>query len=531
MNTINIAVINTGGTISCTGRPLKPMTASAFAAAGQSILGPIIQQKYPNLKISYITDLPFPESFSQTLDSADLQPTDWCLIAGYILKHYSQYDGWVVLHGTDSMDFTGTALPFLLSSFTENGIPTAALSKPVVITGSQTPMYYQSPDTTNLNLNCNTDAFQNFCGAIAAAQTGIPEVCVYFHNTLFRGTRVLKINAREFKAFSSPNYPHLAEYGIDFSVAQSNVLPAPVSYAVSLDNPRVCADAMAQLNYIHENINNFPVMQLNAFPAWYKFDNEARACSGIIAQLIDACINTGIKGLILESYGEGNFPSGNPDTHHQGAAYQALANANRNGVIIVDCTKVIIGTVNANAYAAGSWLPSVGALSPCDMTPMAAFAKVMILLTMAGFQNWSLDTVKYLTQINLLGEMMPVNRLDSRVNSELLPGQSLSSVDGSAQLTNDLELGPCLNITATGANLWAALESPNPAEMPGRLTIQNDGNLVFYNRFNEPLWSTNTAVSNGAPSMLILKGSTSCNPVTLTVYDYSRGKTTCTLYS
>lgn len=521
MTTMNIGVINTGGTISCIGNPLGPMTASAFAAASKAILNPIIAQQYPALTVNYITDLPFPESASQTLDSTNLQPTDWCLIAGYILRHYALYDGWVVLHGTDSMDFTGTALPFLLSSFSADGIATAALTKPIVITGSQVPMFHQDQDSMALSLNYNTDAFQNFCGAIAAAQTGIPEVCVYFHNYLFRGNRVIKTNANQFDAFSSPNYPALGEYGINLAIAVDNTLPPPVSDAVSLDNPDVCAAAIAQLDYIQNNINNFPVMQFNAFPAWYKSDPGTAACSGIIARLIDACVAAGIKGLILKSYGEGNFPSGNPDTPSMGATYQALNKANQDGVIIVDCTQVLSGVVNNSAYAAGAWLPAAGALSPADMTPMAALAKVMVLLASAGYNHWTPAVVKNLTQLNLLGEMLSISRLDSRVNGELQAGQSLATLDGSAQLVNDPERGPVLKAAPTGSGLWAALEDPNAADMPGRLIMQNDGNLVFYSRNNQALWATDTGVPNGAASLLELSGSTSDNSVSLRVYDYS----------
>lgn len=526
---MNIYVINTGGTISCTGDPLAPMSAQQFAQACQEILNPIIAQQFPGLQITYVTDLTFPESTTGTLDSTNLQPTDWCLMAGYILNHYSECDGWIVLHGTDSMDFTGTALPFLLSSFSSLGVPTAALSKPVIITGSQVPMFYETPGTTNLSLNYNTDAFQNFCGAVAAALSGVPEVCIYFDSHLYRGNRSVKTNASEFKAFSSPNYPALGQYGITFEVDFEEVLPPPVSYDVSLDNPTVLSGAIAQLNYISSNINNYPVMQFNAFPAWYQF--TVAPCSGLIASLINACAAQGIKGLILESYGEGNFPSGNPDTPSQGATYQALDQANAQGIVIVDCTQVIEGVVNDSAYAAGAWLPQVGALSPADMTPMAALAKLMILMTSAGYatNNWSLPVVKTLFQLNLLGEMMDVSRLDSRTNSILLAGQTLSTLDGSATLTNDPVNGPVLK-NSSGATLWSAIGSPPADEMPGQLIMQNDGNLVFYSRYNSAMWATNTGTPNGASSMLILGGSTSDNSLSLTVYDYSGGTTTSTLY-
>lgn len=528
---MNVYVINTGGTISCTGDPLAPMSAAQFAAACEQILNPIIKQQFPDLQLTYVTDLTFPESSTGTLDSTNLQPTDWCLMASYILDHYAQCDGWIVLHGTDSMDFTGTALPFLLSSFSAQGYPTATLSKPVIITGSQVPMFYEDPQTSQLSLNFNTDAFQNFCGAVASAQSGVPEVCIYFENHLYRGNRSLKTNASEFNAFSSPNYPALGEYGITFRLNFENVLPPPVSYNVSLDNPSALAAAVAQLAYVQANINNYPVMQFNAFPAWYQFNDSKGTSSGLLASLINACAGQGIRGLILESYGEGNFPSGNPDTPSQGATYQALYNANAKGIVIVDCTQVIEGVVNDNAYAAGAWLPAVGALNPADMTPMAAFAKLMILLTAAAYpgNNWSAAAVKRLFQLNLLGEMMEVSRLDSRTNSVLMAGQSLTALDGSATLTNDPAAGPVLK-KSDGTLLWSAVANPPAAQMPGRLVMQNDGNLVFYGRYNSPVWATNTGVPNGASSMLVLGGAASDGSLTLTVYDYSGGAITSTLY-
>jgi L-asparaginase len=529
---VHIYVINTGGTISCTGDPLTPMSAAQFAQACETILNPIIAQQFPNTELTYVTNLTFPESSTGTLDSTNLQPTDWCLMAQYILNNYANADGWVVLHGTDSMDFTGTALPFLLSSFSAAGYVTGALSKPVILTGSQVPMFYQEPGTQNLSLNFNTDAFQNFCGAVAAAQSGIPEVCIYFDSQLLRGNRSLKTNASEFNAFSSPNYPPLGQYGIEFEVYRDQVLPPPVGYNVSLDNPSVLSAVTAQLSYIAGKINAYPVMQFNAFPAWYQFNNTTGACSGLLASLINACVAQGIKGLILESYGEGNFPSGNPDKPSAGATYQALNAANAQaGVVIVDCTQVIQGVVNDNAYAAGAWLPAVGALNPADMTPMAAVAKLMILLTSAGYSgnNWSPAVVKRLLQLNLLGEMIDVSRLDGRVNRSLLPSQTLVALDGSATLTNDPARGPILT-DSTGKLLWSPLSSPSASQMPGQLIMQNDGNLVFYSRYNSPMWATNTGVSDGASSMLVLGGSASNGTLTLTVYDYSRNNTTSTLY-
>lgn len=535
---MKIAVINTGGTISCAGTPLSPMSAQDFATACSDLINPILLQNYPNLSMHYVTDLPFPESSSGTLDSTNLQPTDWCLVAAYILNHYAEADGWIVLHGTDSMDFTGTALPFLLSWFDAAGNQTAVLSKPIVITGSQMPMFYRpSPSQPPNSLIYNTDAFQNFCGAVATAQSGIPEVCVYFQNHLYRGNRVVKSNASEFDAFSSPNYPALAEYGIELLVKNNNILPPPVHYSVSLDNPTVRQNAIAQLAYVAANINRFPVMQFNAFPAWYCFPDYPSAgspCAGLIANLLNASVGQGIKGLILESYGEGNFPSGNPDNPSKGATYNALKQANDSAVVIVDCTQVISGVVNNNAYAAGAWLPSVGALSPADMTPMAALAKLMVLLTSADYNSWTGADVKRLMQLNLLGEMIDVSRLDSRAGSVLLPGQSLTTLDGSATLVNDPQLGPMLIDSANNA-LWTPLQSPSTTDMPGRLIMQSDGNLVYYSRNNAAIWASNTGVSSGASSMLVLNGSTNPQSIygalSLSVYSYSANQTTARLYA
>ncbi|MFN7933065.1 MAG: asparaginase domain-containing protein [Bryobacteraceae bacterium] len=523
---MNIAVLNTGGTISCIGNPLHPMTAGHFAQACQSIIDPIVRQTYPTINLTYITDLSFPESQSGTLDSTNLQPTDWCLIAAYILRHYAAYDGWVVLHGTDTMDFTGAALPFLLSCFDENGIPTAALSKPVVITGSQVPMFYQDPASQSLTLNFDTDAFQNFCGAITAAQTGIPEVCVYFHGKLYRGNRILKTNATEFDAFSSPNYPALGESGIEFALSPRNLLPPPISFDVSLDNSAALTAVTLQLSSIQAAINQFPVIKFAAFPAAY----NAAASTAVLAGLIRASLSTGARGIILESYGEGNFPSGNPDNPSQGAIFQALNEANQAGIIIVACTQVIRGIVNDGAYAAGAWLQHIGALNPADMTPMAAFAKLMILLAAQSHHSWSADTVRHLLQLNLLGERISTCRMDSRTNSVLLAGQSLSTHDGSATLLNHPTAGPILT-TSTGVNLWRALANPPQSALPGRLIMQHDGNLVFYGRDNVPLWSTQTAAPQGAPSILQLKGSATNQSLTLELYNYRTRRITTRLFS
>lgn len=527
---MNIAVINTGGTISCVGSPLSPMSATSFATACEQLLTAVLVQQYFDLTVTYVRDITFPGSSTGTLDSANLQPTDWCLIASYILNHYANFDGWVVLHGTDSMDFTGAALPFLLNAYDHIGVATAVLSKPVIITGAQVPLFHQISASGALVLNFNTDAYRNLCGAIASAQSGVPEVGVYFDGSLFRGSRVVKVNASEFKAFASPNYPALAEYGSSFHLRQERLLPPPVNSIVSLDNPATLAAMMTQINYVATTINLSAVMQLNAFPAPYNFQSSPN--TALLADIVKACTAAGIGGLVLESYGDGNFPSGNPDRPSSGAIYQALAAASASGVVLVNCTQVMSGAVESESYATGAWLAEAGALCAFDLTPMATFCKLTVLLALAGRNSWSTSTVATLMQLNLLGEMVSVSRLDSRGQAKLLPRQSLTALDGSARLMNDPTLGPVLT-EASGTVLWRAFPSaPAASDMPGSLVMQDDGNLVYYSRNHGAMWATNTGSNMGASSMLIVAGSdkSSVRTLKLEVYDYSRRRTTAVLY-
>ena len=395
---MNICIINSGGTIGCVGDPLAPMSAQAFANNSRRLIEPVLTAMYPELTLHWETGLTFPESRTGTLDSTNLQPRDWCLIARFILDHYDRFDGFVLLHGTDSMDYTGSALPFLLNAFDADGAPTAVLSKPVIVTGSQVPMFQRGdPDT----LRFNTDAFQNLCGAIACARQKVPEVCVYFDARLFRGNRVLKVNASDFCAFDSPNFEPLGQYGIALELERHRMLPGPAGAAVSLEDAAVRGALIDRLEAITACIDDWPVMPFSAFPAAY----DAGGGAARIAALLAACVDTGIKGLVLQSYGEGNFPSGNPDDPASGAIYRALASANAGGVTIVDSTQVIAGRVASSAYAAGAWLPHVGAISAADMTPVAALAKLMVLLAAAAHEGWSRTDVERLFQRDLCGEM------------------------------------------------------------------------------------------------------------------------------
>ncbi len=494
---MKLAIINTGGTISCVGDPLSPMPAAPFAQACREIVEPALAQAFPDLKIDYVTDLRFPESASGTLDSTNLQPADWCLLSQRILADYDLYDGWVILHGTDSMAYTGGALPFLLSAFDKYGNATIALDKPVIITGSQVPLFDQDTPSAPLALRYNTDAFQNVCAAVAAAHTETPEVGVAFRGSIFRGPRVVKSNASEDHAFSSPNFPPLARVGINFELNTPVVLPGPASDNAALSNPTVRRQAQKRLSYIAEHIDANPVVLLPSFPAPFA------GATAFLAGIIDAVVSAGAKGLVLESYGEGNFPSGNPDAPQDGAVAKSLRAASQAGVVVVDATQVGAGTVNASAYASGAWLPWAGAIGIGDMTAIAALTKTMVLLAEQGWEgnDWDAGTVRGLVGQSLVGECAVTDRIGGLGRDRLLPGESLKALDGSAMLTNHPARGPVLS-DSDGKTLWEAPTQVS-ASLPGNL-VTDGGSVRFVGRDGATLWDA----AHGTPvAGLALRGS------------------------
>ena len=399
---MRIAIINTGGTISCVGTPLAPMTATEFADAAHRLIGPSIRAAFPAIEVGFITDLRFDASAQGTLDSTNLQPRDWCVLAERILADYDEYDAWVILHGTDSMAYTASALPFLLTSFAADGSPTAALDKPVILTGSQVPLFAQDAPDAALSLRFNTDAFQNLCAAIAAAATRIPEVAVAFRGRLFRGARVLKTDASHDDAFDSPNFPPLATFGIETRVDSDLVLPAPDA-SIGLGDPSVRALVQERLAHITARINGAAVVPLSAFPASVSPDGTA-----FLAQIVDAVVTAGARALVLSSYGAGNFPSGNADDPRGGAIARAITAASDAGVLIVNASQVLAGTVDDSVYAAGSWMHAAGAIGIGDMTAVAAFAKTTVLLAAEGWidpTGAASPTARTLVPRNLLGEV------------------------------------------------------------------------------------------------------------------------------
>ena len=289
------------------------------------------------------------QAFSPLIDSSDVNPDCWVRIARMVYDHYEDYDGFVVLHGTDTMSYSASALSFMLEN----------LSKPVVFTGSQLPVGV-----------LRSDAKENLLTAIeiAAAKDEdgnaiVPEVTIYFEDRLFRANRTTKRNAEHFSAFNSYNYPALAKAGVHITYQ-----PHLVHYT----------DANEPLRLHSTFDSNVAVLKL--FP-------------GIRQPVVHALLRTrGLKGVVLETFGAGNAPSDK-------WLYRELKAAVDRGIIIVNKTQCNTGSVEMGLYAVSLNLMKAGVLSGHDITTEALLTKMMLLL---GEQP---ENAKELLGRDICGEM------------------------------------------------------------------------------------------------------------------------------
>jgi L-asparaginase len=333
-----ILIIYTGGTI---GMVNDPLTGALIPFDFKQI-----RQNVPELaRLNYHLDV---HSFDPILDSSNMDPIIWAELAGLIESTYDNYDGFVVLHGSDTMAYTASALSFMLKN----------LAKPVVLTGSQLPIG-----------EIRTDAKENLITAleIVAMKNGdlpmVPEVCIYFDYQLFRGNRAIKYNSEKFEAFQSPNYHILAEAGVNLSFYN---------------------------NYIHPH----PTQPLQVECTFNANIGVLKLYPGITVQAVQAITRSGVDAIVLETFGAGNTTTAE-------WFIESLQEALDQGKLIVDISQCQGGSVELGKYETSKKLQQMGLISGFDMTFEATITKLMYLMGL----NLDRKEIAVLMEQSLRGEL------------------------------------------------------------------------------------------------------------------------------
>ncbi|MBR3855762.1 MAG: type I asparaginase [Bacteroidaceae bacterium] len=337
----SILIIYTGGTI---GMIRNSVTGALESFNFDHLLRHVPELRQFNLNISS-------RAFNPPIDSSDMNPALWGRIVEIIHTNYDKFDGFVILHGTDTMAFTASALSFMLEG----------LMKPVILTGSQLPIGV-----------LRTDGKENLLTAIeiAAAKNAdgspvVPEVCIYFHQKLMRGNRCTKTSADSFDAFNSPNCTYLATAGMEILYNRHIIRPY---------------DASAQLRPNYKMSSDIIIFSL--FP-------------GIKQSVVEKILSgKELKGIIFRTFGAGNAPQAQ-------WLVDALERATAENKVIVNVTQCSTGSVKMRLYETGLQLLEAGIISGRDMTVEAALTKMMFLLG----QSLPVDEVRRLMKKNLAGEI------------------------------------------------------------------------------------------------------------------------------
>lgn len=336
----SILIIYTGGTIGMV-QHLESGTLSPVKF--DQILKEVPELNKFNYNIKTIV-------LNPVLDSSNMNPSVWVKIALIIKKNYNTYDGFVILHGTDTMAYTASALSFMFEN----------LDKPIILTGSQLPIG-----------TIRTDGKENLITSveIAAAKQGgkskIPEVCIYFDFKLYRGNRTVKRDSEQFSAFHSVNYPALAVAGVDIRYSDE---------------------------FIYHPENN-GILKINT-----RFDDNVvilKMFPGISEKVFNSIIDIpGLKGIVLETFGSGNVPTSL-------WLINCIKKAIKNGIVVLNITQCEGGRVIMGQYETSLELLNAGVVSGKDMTAEAAITKLMFLLG----QSLSNNEIKMYLNKSLRGEI------------------------------------------------------------------------------------------------------------------------------
>jgi len=330
----SVYIAYTGGTIGM--RPGKDgyRPAPGFLADRMAASPELRRPEMPRYEI---------HEYQPLLDSSNMTPGDWVKIGRDLYANYHDYDGFIVLHGTDTMAYSAAALSFMFDN----------LAKPVLFTGSQVPL-----------AEIRSDARENLVNSLLiAAGYAIPEVCLFVGHLLLRGNRATKVSADRYLAFESPNHPPLGEAQVDLKIHRQRLLPRPSGTIGFTD------------------VGRPQVIDIRLFP-------------GITAELLRRLLAPPLQGVVLHTYGVGNAPD-DPEL------LEALRQATADGVVVVNCTQCLHGSVQMDSYATGRALRRAGVISGYDMTPEAALTKLYVLLS----KHSDAGEVRRLMGRNLRGEL------------------------------------------------------------------------------------------------------------------------------
>jgi len=331
----NILIVYTGGTIGMCKSENGYAPKADFLQHFLDSIPALRDESMPNWKLIELSPL---------LDSSDMTVLDWNRIGLVIKEHYDAFDGFVVLHGTDTMAYTASALSFSLEN----------LDKPVIITGSQIPMF-----------EVRNDGIDNLLTAITIAAEGrVREVALCFSNKLIRGNRSTKVSTTDLRAFSSPNYPLLAEIG------------AKINYNDMIPYRK------PQKEFSVRELKKIPIGIIKVFP-------------GIQFELFEEIMSESLKGIVLETFGAGNIP-GSPD-----AILPIVRKARQNGTVLVICSQCLKGSVSLGTYETSAALKEAGAVCAYDMTTEASVAKLYYLFSC----GYDAETVKQKMEDDIAGEI------------------------------------------------------------------------------------------------------------------------------